>query len=281
MLTSGEKETPIMNLADYLARIGFDRPVRTDIQTLSALCRAHVNAIPFDPLDVAMGKSVTRAPEDAFDKIVRRGRGGWCYEMNGLFAWALEEAGFKVRRLAGGVAREFTGDDAVGNHLMLIVDLDGPWLVDVGFGDGLTTTVPLQEGAFDNSVMRCGLVDMGDGWWRYKNDPRGAAPSYDFNLDVTDEALLEERCRWLQTDPSSPFIQNAVAQRWNGDQHLSLRGRVMQHIGPDGKEQELVETAEEYVRLLKDEMRLDLPEAASLWPKICARHEEVFATAAS
>ncbi len=270
-----------MNLADYLVRIGFDRPVRTDIQTLSALCRAHVNAIPFDPLDVTMGKRVTRAPEAAFDKIVRRGRGGWCYEMNGIFAWALEEAGFKVRRLAGGVAREFMGDDAIGNHLMLIVDLDGPWLVDVGFGDGLATAVPLKEGAFDNSAMRCALVDMGDGWWRYKNDPRGAAPSYDFNLDVTDEALLEGRCQWLQTDPASPFIQNAVVQRWNGDEHVGLRGRVLQRIGQDWKEQELVETAEDYVRLLKQEMRLDLPEAASLWPQICARHEEVFAAAAS
>lgn len=270
-----------MNLSAYFDRVGYRGAPRADLETLRVLSRAHVDAVPFDPLDVQLGAPVTRAPEDAFDKIVNRKRGGWCYEMNGLFAWVLEEIGFKLRRLAGGVGREFMGDDAIGNHLMLIVDLDGPWLADVGFGDGLTTPVPLKPGAFDNSVMQCALVDLGGGWWRYQNDPRGAAPSYDFNLDVADEALLERRCQWLQTDPQSPFIQNAVVQRWNGGEHLSLRGRVFQRLTADGKEQELVETADDYVRLLKERFALDLPQTAALWPKICARHAEVFGAEAA
>ncbi len=265
-----------MNLSAYFNRIDYYGVPKADVETLRALSRAHVDAIPFDPLDVQLGAPVTRAPEAAFDKIVSRKRGGWCYEMNGLFAWALEEIGFDVRRLAGGVGREFMGDEAIGNHLMLIVNLDGPWLVDVGFGDGLTTPVRLKEGEFDNSAMRCALIDLGDGWWRYRNDPRGAAPSYDFNPEVTDEALLETRCQQLQTDPQSPFVQNAVVQRWNGDEHLSLRGRVFQRLTADDKEQELVETADDYVRLLKERFGLDLPQTASLWPNICARHEALF-----
>lgn len=265
-----------MELSGYFDRIGYAGEARADLETLTALCRAHVNAIPFDPMDVQLGNPVTRSPQDAFDKIVGRRRGGWCYEMNGLFSWALEEIGFDLRRLAGGVGREFMGDEAVGNHLTLIVFLDAPWLVDVGFGVGLTKPLPLKPGKFKNSAMSCGLVDLGGGWWRYQNDPRGGAPSYDFNLDVADEALLEARCQWLQTDPESPFVLNAAVQRWNGDEHLCLRGRVMQRLTAESKEQQIVETAEDYVQLLKDRFGLDLPEAASLWPKICARHEVVF-----
>lgn len=265
-----------MNLKDYLARIGLSGAVRPDLPTLKAIHRAHVESIPYEDLDVQFGVPVSRAPKAAYDKIVRRGRGGWCYEMNGLLGWALEEAGFKVERLAGGVMREAMGEQAVGNHLVLIVTLDRPWLVDAGFGDGLIEPVPLEEGAFSNGAMACRLAQIDGGWWRYHNDPNGSAPSFDFHLEVNDEALLETGCAFLQTHPESPFVQNAVVQRWENGEHLSLRGRVFQRLAADGKHLETVNNADEYVRMLKDRFKLDLPEAASLWPKITARHDVVF-----
>jgi N-hydroxyarylamine O-acetyltransferase len=270
-----------MSLQDYLTRIGLRGAVRPDLATLNAVHRAHVETIPYEDLDVQFGAPVSRAADAAFDKIVARRRGGWCYEMNGLLGWALEEIGYKVERLAGGVERASRGDSAVGNHLVLIVTLDRPWLVDAGFGDGLIEPVLLKEGAFANGVMTCRLAQIEDGWWRYYNDPSGSAPTFDFHRDVTDEALLENGCAMLQTHPESPFVQNAVVQRWEGGEHLSLRGRVFQRLSADGKHQETVNDADEYVRVLKDRFKLDLPEAAALWPKISARHEEVFAPAAN
>jgi N-hydroxyarylamine O-acetyltransferase len=77
---------------------------------------------------------------------VTRRRGGWCYEMNGLMDWALREIGFKVTRMAGGVMRASVGDGVVGNHLVLKVDLDRPYLADVGFGDGLVEPIPIEPG---------------------------------------------------------------------------------------------------------------------------------------
>lgn len=270
-----------MKLSAYLDRIGLaSAPTPThvpDLATLRAVHRAHAEAIPYEDLDVQLGVPVSRAPQAAYDKIVTRKRGGWCYEMNGLLGWALEEIGFDVTRLAGAVAREITGDQAVGNHLVLIVMLDKPWLVDAGFGDGLIEPVPLQEGAFENGVMRCALSQIEDGWWRYHNDPRGSAPSFDFHLDMRDQALLEDRCAWLQTHEDSPFVQTAVVQRWRDGEHLSLRGRVFQRITADNKHVDLLEDSEAFLRTLKEEFKLDFPQAAALWPKICARHEEVFA----
>ncbi|MEJ0023684.1 MAG: arylamine N-acetyltransferase [Alphaproteobacteria bacterium] len=125
-----------MRLADYFRRIGYDGGVEPDLETLTGVHRAHLLAVPYENIDVALRRPVTRDPAAAFDKIVTRGRGGWCYEMNGLLGWALEEIGFPSRAWPGGVGRATFGDESVGNHLVLRVDLDRPYIADVGFGDG-------------------------------------------------------------------------------------------------------------------------------------------------
>ncbi len=231
-----------MNLQRYLDRINYRGPVRTDLQTFRGVHRAHAEALTYENLDVQFGVPVTRDAAASFDKIVRRGRGGWCYEMNGLLAWALEEIGFDVKRLAGAVMRDQMGEFMIGNHLVLLVRIEETdWIGDVGFGDGLIDPAPLAEGPLGGNPFRCRLEQLGDGWWRYHNDPRAGGPSFDFNLDVSDETLLEEKCRFLQTDPISPFVQNAVVQRWKDGAHLSLRGRVMRRLTPDDEEKSLVE----------------------------------------
>ncbi len=265
-----------MNLDAYFNRIGYSGAPRADLATLRAVHRAHVEAIPYENLDVQFEKPLTRAIGPTYEKIVERRRGGWCSEMTGLLSWAFEEIGFKVRRLAGGVTRATAGDSVVGNHFVLLVDLDETWLADAGFGDGLIEPVPLREGAFRVGPLDCRLDRIEGGWWRYSNDPTGSAPSFDFHTSVFDEALLEESCRFLQTDPASPFVLNAVVQRWQSDAHYSIRGRVLQAIDGAGKGTSLIEDAGHYVATLRDVFALDLPEAAALWPKICARHEAVF-----
>ena len=265
-----------MELEGYLSRIGFKGAPRADIKTLRALHRAHAETIPYENLDVQLRTPVTRAAPDIYDKIVRRGRGGWCYEMNGLLSWALTEIGFDVRRLAGAVHRETMGDSSIGNHLVVLVDVeDQTWLADVGFGDGLIEPTPLAESGFDVGPLRCSLSRIQDGWWRYSNDPAGGAPSFDFHPDVDDEALLEGGCNFLQSDPASPFVQNAVVQRWRDGAHYSMRGRVLTKLTRVGKEGELIPDAPAYVEALRDVFGLNLPEAAALWPRILARHEEV------
>src|SRR5579862_4517964 len=133
-----------MDLGAYLDRIGFRDEPRPDLGTLKALHRAHLLAVPYENLDVQFGRALTIEPHAAFDKIVTRRRGGWCYEMNGLLGAALDAVGFKVTRLAGAVMREVVGDAVIGNHLVLLVDLDGqPWIADVGFGDGSLDPFPL------------------------------------------------------------------------------------------------------------------------------------------
>ncbi|MEQ1929706.1 MAG: arylamine N-acetyltransferase [Parvularculaceae bacterium] len=264
-----------MNLASYFDRIGYRGRAKPDLPTLTAVLRAHVEAIPYENLDVQLGRPVTRALPAIFEKIVGRWRGGWCYEMNGLFSWALEEIGFKVVRLAGGVFRETAGDSVVGNHLVPLVDLSETYLADAGFGNGPFQPQPLREGQIRVGPMLCELKKVDGGWWRYVDDEKGGGPSFDFHPDVRDERLLEDRCRYLQTDPASPFVLNAVVQRWLDEAHYSVRGRVLTKLSQQGRETRLIEGPDDYVATLKRDFALDLPDAARLWPKIAARHEVV------
>src|SRR6185437_1352334 len=174
-----------MELQAYLDRIGYAGPVRPDLATLRAVHRAHLQAIPYENLDVQLGRPVTIDPARAYDKIVGCRRGGWCYEMNGLLGWALGEIGFSVTRMAGAAMRQERGDFTTGNHLVLRVDLPEeptPWIADVGFGDGILDPFPLRAAHLETEGHRFRLEAMDAGWWRFHNHEFGGAKSFDFTL---------------------------------------------------------------------------------------------------
>ena len=269
-----------MNIDAYLARIGLDRRPPPTLEGLRQVHRAHLLAIPYENLDVQLGRPVTVERPAIYDKIVNRRRGGWCYEMNGILGWALVALGFRVTRATGAVVRALKGAFSEGNHLVLRVDLEeGAWLADVGFGDGPRDPIAIVEGPFSSHGFDYALARLDDAWWRFSNDPRGGAPNFDFNLAPADEALLAQKCEFLQTAPVSPFVQNLVAQRHVADGLQILRGRTIRHVTPAGTQQRLIADADDLVATLHGVFSLDMPEAATLWPKICKRHEEVTAAA--
>jgi N-hydroxyarylamine O-acetyltransferase len=268
-----------LELSAYLNRIHFDGSVRPDLATLRAIHRAHQYAIPFENLDVQLGRPVGLDLEANYDKIVCQRRGGWCYEMNGVMGWALKEIGFEVMRMSAGVMRVRAGDAQLGNHLCLLVCLDQPYLADVGFGGSLVEPLPLRASEREDRPYRLALSEPGDSYWRFAEKAHGDvdAFSFDFRVAPADEALLARKCQFLQTDRASPFIQNLVVQRRTADTHLSLRGRVLAAIHAIRVDRRLLNSADELVATLRDNFDLNLPEAATLWPSICARHEVLFA----
>jgi N-hydroxyarylamine O-acetyltransferase len=265
-----------MRLSDYFDRVGFVGDARPDLATLAALHRAHLGAIAFEDLDVQLGRPIDIGPEAVFDKLVRRQRGGWCYEQNGLMAWALGEIGFDVTRMSGGVMRERDGDAQMGNHLCLMVRLDQPYLVDVGFGGSLAEPLPIAPGERHDAPFQVGLSDADDGYWRFTEGTGEGLFSFDFRAEPADEALLAAHCQWLQTDPASSFVQNLVVQKRSGPRHASLRGRVLSELSAQAPEPTVLESADALVAALDQVFGLDVPEVAGLWPSICARHEELF-----
>lgn len=273
-----------MDLQAYFDRIGFAGAARPDLATLRALHRGHMMAIPYDALDVQLGRPVSLDPQAAFEKIVVRGRGGWCYEMNGLFGAVLAEVGFKVTRMAGAAVRELRGDFMKASHLVLLVEAadlpGGPWIADVGFGDGPLEPFPLREGpmSFDGYEFRLEILD--ERWWRFHNHEFGGAKSFDFVVEPADPAALQAKCDWLHGDPNSPFVQNLICQRYRGGEIVQLLGRTLKRIEGRQKRERLIESAEDLMQVLAVDFGLEVPEAADLWPRVVARHEDVMTAAA-
>jgi N-hydroxyarylamine O-acetyltransferase len=271
-----------MDLGAYFERIGFRQEARPDLVTLKALHRAHLQAVPYENLDVQFGRPLTPDPAEAVEKIVARRRGGWCYEMNGVFGAALTEIGFKVTRMAGAAMRELMGDIMIGNHLVLLVEInDQPWIADVGFGDGCQEPILLRQSAINVGGYAFRLEALDERWWRFHNHEFGGARSFDFVVEPADPDLLAGRCDWLQHDPASPFALNLIVQRFRADTILQLRGRVFRMVTPGGVETRLLGSADELVAVMATEFDLDVPEAADLWPGVLTRHEEVMAAAAA
>lgn len=262
-------------LERYLERIAFTGRPRADLATLDALHRQHLLRIPYENLDVMLGHGASRDPDVIFEKIVTGGRGGWCYEMNGLFAWALEAIGFRITRLAAGVDREQRGDVALGNHLALWVHLEeGDYLADVGFGDGALLPLPLCEHAVEHGPLRFRLERLAGKWWRFHNHPAGAVGSFDFELRAADEGLLDEKCHWLQSEPESPFRTAGVCMRHLPEGGvLMLRGRRLRRIDAAGVSDHCFETEAAYLAALDELFDLTVAgagqvfEAALAWER--------------
>ena len=268
-----------MTVDDYLKRIGIKERPTLDLAGLTAVHRGHMFNIPYENLDVQLGHPVSITVSNACEKIIVRRRGGWCYEMNGTLGWALDQLGFKVTRLAGAVMRALHDELALCNHLVLRIDLpEGSYLADVGFGEGSLDPVRLVPGDFSSNGFNYSLSQEENNWWRMHKFLAAGTRSFDFKLEPADDACLAFRCAELQTLSDSIFVQNLICYRHHEGGYWNLLGRVLRHVesgAADQVQERLLEDEKDLVATLKETFNLDLPEAASLWPKVAARHETV------
>lgn len=268
-----------MQLDAYLERIGYRGPLAPTLQCLTAIHHCQALNVPYENLDVQLGVPVGQDIAAIFDKIVNRRRGGWCYEMNGLLGWALREIGFDVMRAVGGVHRRDRGDSALGNHLILLVRLDQTYLADLGLGDGIREPIPVAEGSFRQGNLEFRLERLTDGYWRFHNHGFGNPATADFRDAPADEALLGAKVQFLQTSPDSVFVQNLAVEMMRPDSLLTLTGRVLVEKTANGASKIVLNSPQEIERALATEFGIRKVTIEPIWPKICARHAEVFGDA--
>jgi N-hydroxyarylamine O-acetyltransferase len=255
----------------YLERINYHGDVRPDLETLTAVHRAHLFNIPYENLDIHRGGYLSVQVDAIFEKIVVNRRGGWCYEMNGLLAWALREIGFDVTLLGSTVNRQPTGKVIEGNHLILRVQLDEPYLADVGFGNGLIEPIPLAAGTYKQGYLEYGLRHDGERWW-FQNHIYGGA-GFDFTLDGHELEDFAAQSHELQTWPESGFVRNTVCFRFNDQGYTSLRGAVIGRITAEGLQESVIDNPAYYRQVLAETFDLRLPDTDALWEKVWARHQ--------
>ncbi|QEL24751.1 arylamine N-acetyltransferase [Bosea sp. F3-2] len=252
----------------YLARIGIDRPVSLDLQSLSRLHYAHLMTFTWEALDAFMGWPSSITPASAFAKMVEGRRGGWCYEMNGLFGAALDALGFRVTRLCGGVKREELGDVAIGNHLTLRVDLDRPYLAEVGVADAIIEPVPLAVGPISQRGFDFSIAPAEDGWLRFNNHPHGIAPSFDFRADHSDEAAMAATHGWLMQDPGSPFTNALAVLRHTADGYVALQNDRLRSVTPGSVREQRITSADHLADTFETVFDLDVPQSTQVWDRI-------------
>lgn len=226
---------------------------------LRALHQAHMLAVPFENLSIHYGQPIVLEEAALYDKIVRRRRGGFCYELNGLFAWLLRRLGFRVSLLSARVARgdgDFTPEF---DHMALHVQrLDGAdWLADVGFGDSfrqpLRLRADLEQDGGDGHTYRL-RHDPGDGSWVVQRDGEEAdwKSQYRFILRARDLADFVDRCHFQQTSPDSHFTQNRICSLATPEGRVTLSGlRLITTLRGVREERELA-SEDEYRAVLSD-----------------------------
>ena len=228
----------VVDLEAYLARIGYIGRLDQSLTTLQGLHLAHATSIPFENLDILLGREISLELDALESKLVAGRRGGYCFEHNTLFSAVLESLGFDVSRLA---ARVRFGSTAIRprSHMLLSVNVDGqPWLVDVGFGgEGLLYPIPIRDSEESKQfgwtfrVQRDGDFHVtqslhADGWFDL----------YAFNQELQYPIDYVVANHFTATHPHSPFVQSLVVQRQNlRDTLYSAQPRAHRRIAQSEK----------------------------------------------
>lgn len=227
-----------MNASRYLARLGL---ARTDLEpadrhSLARLQRAHVTSVPFENLSIAGtplgtygGEGVSLDLAALYEKIVERERGGFCYELNGLFGWLLDELGFECERVAGRVLGSDGQARPPANHLINLVELDRRYVVDVGIAiPTMRQPLPLS-----GEVRR---DDVGVAWRVTESDRPDAdyctqfrrsrdgewQTRYVFRDRSRDLSYVAATCEYLASAPESPFTGDPFVTIATDDGHRRL-----------------------------------------------------------
>ncbi|WP_126173959.1 arylamine N-acetyltransferase family protein [Altericroceibacterium xinjiangense] len=273
------------SLHDWLARIGLDRAPPADAAGLALLQDAQRRSIPFENLDILLGRGIAIDPETVFEKLVTRRRGGYCFEQNRLFADMLRRVGFDVRPLLARV-RLNQPEDAVPprTHTLLLVRVGGaPWIADAGFGGSGVLPLALRDGASaqaaDGAVhrlRRTGQPGSLGGEWLLERSSTQAGDwqaQYTFDLAEVGPEDLEMGNHWTSTRAGTRFTVVPVVSIVLPDGFAALSGCTLTVTRSKDIRRSDIPDAEDYRRSLRDIFRLQLSmeEVAALPPFLPVR----------
>jgi N-hydroxyarylamine O-acetyltransferase len=248
-----------INIPAYLKRINYGGPLIPSPETLRQLQNAHLLSVPFENLSIHYNQPIVLDDDALFDKIVNRRRGGFCYELNGLFAALLRGLGFKVSMLSARVANaagEFGPDF---DHMTLMVELEERWLADVGFGDSFRS--PLLLDTQEEQVQNDRAYKLESDrdrlllWHRLAGEDW--KPQYSFNLQPFTYADYAGMCHYHQTSPESHFTCGRVCTRATPEGRVTL-SELRLITSENGLRSEQLLSDADYLNVLKEQFEVDL-----------------------
>jgi N-hydroxyarylamine O-acetyltransferase len=259
-----------------LQRIGLHERVAADLDGLVRVHRAYLDAIPYEDLAVQLGETGPLDPKPLAERLLAEGRGGYCFEVNTVLGWLLEQLGFSVERhqaVVGGVGPT--------NHMVLVVDVGGePWIADAGLGEGFVDPIPLRPGTVSVGPFdwRVELEECGT-WWVASHDWCSFS-GFRMEEETSAVAAFEPHHRRLATDPESSFVKTLVVQRPHPDRIDTLRARTFSSVGPNGTVKRVVADETEFYAVLRDAFGITRRDPR-LWAFACEQHEAFLAREAA
>jgi len=252
-----------MHVEAYLRRIQYDGPRDPSAATLRGLHRQHLFTVPFENLDIALGTPIQLDPGLLFKKIVVRKRGGFCYELNGLFHDLLTALGFRVEMLSARVSRPDGSLSPEFDHMLLKVTLDEPWLADVGFGDSFVNPLLLRADAplSIEGYSRFSVAALNGAWELLRRDGGGMPVTlYRFAEVAHELSDFAPMCHFHQTSPQSHFTQNHVCSKALPDGRVTISGMrlIMTRYGV--REEIALTNKEELRERLRQQFGIDFAE---------------------
>lgn len=259
----------MLHLESYLRRIGYGGPRTPTLATLRALQAHHPRAIPFENLDTLASRPVRLDLDSLQSKLVRGGRGGYCFEQNTLFQHVLAALGVPVTALAARVVWERPASEVrARTHMVLLAEVEeGRYLCDVGFG-GLTPTGPLKlaldvEQPTPHETFR--ILDLGReravearvrGEWKRL---------YRFDLQEQQPVDIEMLNHYVMSHPDSPMLGRLIAARTEPERRFGLLNGAVSTYGPDGAlERRCITSVAELRDVLRATFAIDVPAGAEI-----------------
>lgn len=248
-----------MDIEAYLKRIHYQGLLDPTSDTLRALHRAYMYSVPFENLDIPLGRRIVLDEAYLYDKIVKHRRGGFCYELNGLFSALLREMGFQVQRLSARVANREGGFGMEFDHMTLLVQLEERWLADVGFGDSFHEPLRLDE--HGSQVQEQGtyrISDEGSHLALLRKEDSLWKAQYIFTLQPHKLSDFSEACLFHQTSPESHFTQGSVCSRATPEGRITLRNMRLIITSNGRRTEQVLEGEASYQGMLREQFRIVL-----------------------
>jgi N-hydroxyarylamine O-acetyltransferase len=248
------------DLEAYLQRIRFSGSTDVSLDTLARLHRAHFHTIPFENFDILLGRGIDLDPQAVFNKLVRKKRGGYCFELNGLFLHALLALGFKARALLARV--HLTGTPSGRGHQLELVSIDGmDWLVDVGFGmNSPSGPIPMEWGwsaTMGGRTIR--LKDGGHFGSMLQTLEKGEWKNlYSFDLGYVLPADIAYGNHYTSTHPDTFFTYSRVAGLPSPEGGITLLDQKLKISTNNGEEVQTLPDSPAYLDALKKHFSIEI-----------------------
>jgi N-hydroxyarylamine O-acetyltransferase len=249
----------------YFERLAYRGDRRPTRETLVALHRAHLLSVAFENLDIPLGNTIHLEPKAMLYKVLEQRRGGFCYELNGVFAMLLAALNFRVQLLS---ARVFN-DGRFGpefDHLLLLVQFDQmSCIADVGFGECFRAPLSLNGERVEELGMAYTIVKVGAEYVvKHQQRTNTWQPLYQFSLIPRALDEFTAMCSFQQTSPHSPFTRKSICSRATPDGRISLSNRTLIVTEREGRSEMEIDNAQHYRQLLKQHFQMALPHDADI-----------------